>query len=260
MRIKEIGINNKQNKNFKIHRRYGTSDYLFLLFKSPSYVLENGIYKKVNAGECILLSRNSFQSYYPDNCDFLQDYIQIDLESEYEESFFSAIPQNTVINISSPSDISNSLMNIMKEFYSPSQYKSEILYHAIYIFLIKLQEQCSKENETPYYNELLNIRAKIYSNPQNYQTVTSVAQELHISESYTQLIYKKTFGISCINDIIKARIKVANHLLLHSNLSICEIAYACGYNNVEHFIRQYKKNEGISPKQHAKKVKSFNYN
>lgn len=257
MKILEIGINNKQNSNFKIHRSSGKSDYLFLLFKSPGYVLENNTYKKVNIGKCILFTQDCLQSYYADNCDFLQDYIHIDLESEYEQSFFSTIPKNTIINISSPSDISNALMNIMKEFYSPSQYKTEILYHAIYIFLIKLQEQSFKENEIPYYNDLLNIRAKIYSNPQNYPTVSKISKELHISESYTQLIYKKTFGISCINDIIRARIKVAKHLLFHSDLSISEIAYACGYNNVEHFIRQYKKHEGISPKQHANKNKEF---
>ncbi|MBE7045235.1 MAG: helix-turn-helix transcriptional regulator, partial [Ruminococcaceae bacterium] len=32
-----------------------------------------------------------------------------------------------------------------------------------------------------------------------------------------------------------------------------EISFACGYHNVEHFIRQFKKEVGMSPMQYRKK-------
>ena len=74
-----------------------------------------------------------------------------------------------------------------------------------------------------------------------------MAEELHISPAYIQELYKKTFGISCMNDVIECRISCAKNLLTGSRLSIREIAEKCGYNSNIHFSRQFRANTGMSP-------------
>ncbi|MDY5179916.1 helix-turn-helix domain-containing protein, partial [Butyribacter sp.] len=90
----------------------------------------------------------------------------------------------------------------------------------------------------------------------NYEYIPSGAEEiaakLNLSTSYFQHTYKKIFGISVHQDIIKARIEHAARLLQGSNNSISEIAAICGYENLEHFSRQFKKIKGVSPQQFRK--------
>ena len=84
----------------------------------------------------------------------------------------------------------------------------------------------------------------------------ALAKRAMVSTSYFQHIYKETFGISPINDVIQARIAMAENLLLFSNKKESEIAALCGYNNVEHFVRQFCKHRYISPSRFRAESKS----
>jgi AraC-like DNA-binding protein len=50
-------------------------------------------------------------------------------------------------------------------------------------------------------------------------------------------------------DIIKARIGYARYLLRSSGNSVQDIASYCGYENIEHFNRQFKATVGCTPTQ-----------
>jgi AraC-like DNA-binding protein len=108
---------------------------------------------------------------------------------------------------------------------------------------------------TPQYYNLLRIRTAIQNNPGDNWTVSKMADYLRISPGYLQNIYKKNFGISCMDDVINSRIRLAKEYLLHSNQSIAEIAAQCGYQNVEHFCRQFKQITGNTPRKFQKHTK-----
>lgn len=55
--------------------------------------------------------------------------------------------------------------------------------------------------------------------------------------------------------MIKTKVEKAKMLLVSTDLSISDIAYACGYENVEHFCRQFKRASGRTPKQYRKENK-----
>lgn len=74
-----------------------------------------------------------------------------------------------------------------------------------------------------------------------------VAEKLNISVSYLQHIYTDCFGTSLHKDIIKGRIEHAAQLLLQTQMSVTDVAAACGYENLEHFSRQFKKYHGVAP-------------
>lgn len=50
-----------------------------------------------------------------------------------------------------------------------------------------------------------------------------------------------------MDDVIGFRLIKARDLLICTTQSISEIAEQCGYNNTEHFCRQFRKNLGLSP-------------
>lgn len=100
--------------------------------------------------------------------------------------------------------------------------------------------------------ELLSLRRRISTAPQLPWNISDIARELHISTGHLQLLYKQKFHISCMDDVIHFRLLKARDLLVCTTQSITEIAEQCGYNNTEHFCRQFRKHLGISPGQYRK--------
>lgn len=123
-------------------------------------------------------------------------------------------------------------------------------------FFVKLREfsisdECdSKDDER--YNNLLILRKKIWNNPEKDWKADEMAQNMYISEYYFLHLYKKEFGTSFRNDIIDARIAKAKNLLIYSQCKISDISNKCGYMNVEHFSRLFKKKAGVSPYSYRK--------
>ena len=91
------------------------------------------------------------------------------------------------------------------------------------------------------------LRQDIFENPQKDWNTTDIAARLCISKSHLYRLYKQISGLNLMDDVIEARIAKARQLLEFSDLRIQEIALQCGYNNESHFMRQFKKNNGVTP-------------
>ena len=83
----------------------------------------------------------------------------------------------------------------------------------------------------------------------NYQTVTlkDMADEFHLSEPYISKYIKDKSGKTFGDLVTNAKMKKAKTLLRNSNMTVEAIAYASGYQNVEHFDRQFKKIYQLTP-------------
>ena len=105
----------------------------------------------------------------------------------------------------------------------------------------------------PDYKEMLQkMRREITANPQREWDIELIAKEIGISRSHLQRLYKQLFSVSCMDDVITARINKAKSLLRHTDLRIQEIAVQCGYQNVSHFMRQFKDKCGVTAMQFRK--------
>ncbi len=103
------------------------------------------------------------------------------------------------------------------------------------------------------YKELLQkLRSEITANPQRNWDIEQIAKEIGISRSHLQRLYKQSFSVSCIDDVISARMNKAKSLLKHTALRIQEISVQCGYQNVSHFMRQFKDKCGVTALQYRK--------
>lgn len=110
-----------------------------------------------------------------------------------------------------------------------------------------------------YKESFVALRENIFRDPQNDWNVETITRTLGISKSHFQRIYKELFNTNCKEDIITSRMESAESYLLHTELSVTEISERCGYPNISHFIRQFKKKYGISPREY-RKMKVMNDN
>lgn len=91
----------------------------------------------------------------------------------------------------------------------------------------------------------------------NYQNVTlkDMAQQFHLSEPYISKYIKDKSGKSFGEHITRMKMKRAKTLLKNGNMTVENIAYSVGYQNVEHFNRQFKKTFKITPLQYRNEHK-----
>lgn len=140
----------------------------------------------------------------------------------------------------------------MKHAISNSAQNNLNISQLLRILFNKLHSELVSTSVTSHDHELLALRRQIAANPQLSWSVSDMAKDLHISAGYLQSLYKQKFDVSCIDDVINFRLFRARDLLSYTTENISEIARQCGYNNTEHFCRQFRKAIGITPGQFRK--------
>lgn len=89
-----------------------------------------------------------------------------------------------------------------------------------------------------------------YSNPISTEELSKVA---NLSKYYFCRLFKEITHLSPIDYINKFRIEKALELMKNTNLSISEIAFEVGFNNVSYFIKVFKEHMGLTPLQYKKR-------
>lgn len=80
-------------------------------------------------------------------------------------------------------------------------------------------------------------------------TLNEISELVNMSPvSFNRFIKKRT-GKTFISYINDTRISFASHWLLETELSIGEIAFKCGFNNIANFNRLFKKSKKCTPKE-----------
>ncbi len=60
--------------------------------------------------------------------------------------------------------------------------------------------------------------------------------------------FKETFGISPAEYVFEEKMKLAKQKLKQGNLSVSEVCYMLGFQNLNHFIKSFKAYQGVTPK------------
>lgn len=96
------------------------------------------------------------------------------------------------------------------------------------------------------------IKHYIIDHSHEQLTVSGLAEKFGFSPAYCGALFKKSEGCSIQEFINTIRINKAKNFLSFQNMSITEIAYEVGYNDVFYFSKTFKKLTGVSPLQYRK--------
>ena len=77
--------------------------------------------------------------------------------------------------------------------------------------------------------------------------VERLARVSHVSEAHFARSFKEAFGIPPHRYLLTRRIERAKTLLRDTELSITDIAFACGFNYSSHFGRVFAARRGMTP-------------
>lgn len=81
---------------------------------------------------------------------------------------------------------------------------------------------------------------------------TQIADELCLAPEYVSKLFKKESGMNLSDYIAGYRVLQAKNFLDRGDLSVSEVAEACGFENATYFSTTFKKYAGMSPNQYRK--------
>ncbi len=85
-------------------------------------------------------------------------------------------------------------------------------------------------------------------------TLSSLAFEIGLNDSYLSTLFKKLFGIPFRDYLVQMRMEKSKILLLSTDLKNYEIAEKIGISDPNYFSTQFKKYFGETPNQYKKKI------
>lgn len=256
MRIFDMGINNKYDNTFKIERPTWTRDYLFLYLKTSAIFIINGEKVIAPKNSVIIYHVGSPQFYYANEHIYNDSFIHFFIDEDYSFITDLKIPFDTIIELPNLKAIPNLIRDIYTEYISIDKNKDMSIDLLLKLMFLKISNYIDDKNDinkfNKYYDILTALRTEIYLHPNKVWNIPYLAKKVNLSPSYFQYLYKKSFGCSCINDVINSRITYAKYNLSMTSYTIKEIGVLCGYNNEEFFLRQFKKSTGYTPSEYRK--------
>ena len=137
-----------------------------------------------------------------------------------------------------------------------SEGKNEVAYILARLICRKLEEleppvhNLSKHETLPLYNKIVDY---IKANLSRHMSVKDISKLFNVSERHLRRIFKRHTGELTLGRlIINTRVKLSYELLMHTGMSIAEIAEKCGFSDQFVFSKSFKKATNLSPSNYRK--------
>lgn len=99
-------------------------------------------------------------------------------------------------------------------------------------------------------SSIRNVLRKIETEYMNPITLASLAECANMSPNYFCRFFKQVTSRSPIDYLIVYRVNMAEYLLRTTDLAMTDISYSCGFNDVSHFIKYFRREKGVTPKKY----------
>ena len=252
--IGAIGYNYTHEEDFRMDRPEGPGAWLFLLVKSDAIFYINGKRNLVKKHSYVLLQPKTPCMYQGAKENYEDDWFFFNMtEEDKTELLERGIVFDSPVFLGSTEEISSLIHQISYNHFSADIYHEEIKILLTSVLFLKTAQQAkSKIIQSPdalasKNDKLTYLRTRLFEEPALFSGIDEMAAYMNLSRSGFQHLYSHTFGVSVIHDVIKGRIEKAKSFLSKSNFSITEISNKCGYKSEFHFMRQFKKETGLTP-------------
>lgn len=150
-----------------------------------------------------------------------------------------------------------SLIEKNRSYINSPGYAQEIyIQHTFFEILLLLSKEAYGQNpehsisRNINYFKIKDVLSYVYSNFSQDLSLNQLTAKFYMSKTYLNNMFKLYTGFTVNQYIITIRIAAAKKLL-QEGIPVLEIYEQVGFHDYSHFIRTFKKNVGISPKQYA---------
>lgn len=262
IKVQAHGLRREESAGFTIDRPYGIGLFLLVRFHSPMEVLTQAGLCKAEAGHCVLFAPGHAQWYRGRKGAWLNDWMH--LEGAGIESFAHqhGIGINTLLT---PSD-TRYFPRIFDEI-AHEKFQAEANWEAAVDLLVRqlllklgraLQEPITQFTpaETEYLPLFRALRRRVHEQLTQRWTVGGMAAEAGLSLSRFAALYQRFFGISPLEDLLRARLQHAENLLTNRAMSVSQAAEQSGFTSLHYFSRVFHQRVGCAPSDYHRQQKA----
>lgn len=256
MVIKYIHYQTRDDKDkYFYNRPDGIDEYVLILAHTPAYFCSDGVKYLLKKYQMFIYGKRQPQLFYSAGVDFIHDWFHFDMTAEEDRVFHEyGIPFGRPISLPNPYIYSDYIRILSYEYNQTHPHTADIIAKQMDCFFMQLSDmlRAAEGTENPYadhihFRPLNKIRMDISSFPYRDWTLEVAAETSNMSKSWFQHHYRLFFGTSFQENLIQSRVDYAKKMLLQNDDKIECIAQMCGYNNVVHFMRQFKMTTGFTP-------------
>ena len=241
MNVLRIG-ETSHGADFRVLREKGYPHYLLLLAETPALFEVDGEWVRTPAHTAFLFRPGQRHSYRAAGEGYTDCWMHLASESPL---LFEAFPFGRPIPLFSAERFYGLFRILTDEFFSVRRTRESVVSSLCSALIEMIASEV--EVRSPLFYPFLALREEVFRSPARAWNAAQAAKSLGVSGGYFHVAYKKFFSATFTADVIAARIQAAEELLLSTPDSVERIAERCGYLNVEHFIRQFRRATGTTP-------------
>ena len=207
-----------------------------------TYIFKNGTECEINAGEAALFSENVAYSIINNGSEPFAHYT-INFSLAPGSSFVS----DMIICPVNFSTFAKKCVTLLQLWCSGAP-TARIRCTAVLYELIAdvLESNLIDSVGVEMYHMVLPAIHYIDENYNTEITLDKLAKLCVMSKTHFRRVFSSVCGVSPIQYLLGVRIRRAEELLQLSNYTVSEISQICGFKDVEHFCRTFKKRTGIT--------------
>lgn len=178
--------------------------------------------------------------------EFSKEFINPVLISELQYFF-----KKRIYRPKDPKHISSLFQKIELEYNDKSDISTELIkcyMTELFSYIARNQSMISEEDFNAKENEVISEIIKyILENINQELSLDEMAKKAGFNKFYFSKFFKASTGFGYKEFVIMTRLREAKKLLSQTDLSICDVAFRCGFNDSNYFSNIFKKKEGVTP-------------
>ncbi len=254
MKLHAMGIGYRHDENFRITRPDGSGDNLLVIFRTPAFVIAGGARVEVPADSAVLYKKTALQDYGAVGTAYINDWVHF--ECDEADTFFGRLGIRFGEPVCGVPVSAGSILDLLRvESVSDTPKSRECTALLLKLLIAEVFGGGSGSAVSPHSDGLRRLRAEIYGSPAGSYTIETLAARLSLSASYFQTLYRAEFGVSCYEDVLRAKTGLAEYYLANTDMQVREIASVCGFENDVHFMRQFRKRTGLTALEYRRRAR-----
>ena len=250
--VKYVVVDSCFGTDHKVEMPGGIPVWMFLVLKTPTALMVGGGQMECEKNICILYPPMTPIIYEARGEKYHhEEWIQcLSDEPKLREPY---VPLARPVKLINPDAVRETMRLLAYENIAGYPERENSINALMNLLIYKLHDSSVDTAAARADSKLVCLRSEIYLHPEKDWTVRKMADMVYLSESRLHTMYKETFHITCMNDVIMSRIQYAQNMLECTDKPVTDIALACGYHGNEHFCRQFKEKTGLTPGSYRQK-------
>lgn len=261
IQVDMLGLDTPHDMGFIIDRPRGWGTYLLQRFHTPMELLIDGVSASAEPGDCILYEPTCPQRYQGRGVRFRDDWMHIQGRDMGKIVREFRLPLNRVFRPASTTFMTPLFETIQDELHGREiHWRNRTTTLLVEILLLLSRHLHSTHprrytaTETEHLERFRTLRREVQQTETQPWTVERMANQVHLSPSRFSALYRKFFGLSPMEDLLRRRIQEACRLLANTAMPVSRAAELSGFTNVYYFSRQFHKRVGCAPRDYYRSM------